>query len=255
MDLVSIITPCYNSVKYIGQMIESVQRQTYRNWELLITDDCSQDESCELISKYAEQDARIKLFRLGINSGAGVARNKSISEAKGRYIAFLDSDDLWMPEKLEKQLLFMENGRYALTFTSYLTITEKNEVIGIVIPPKKHTLFANKCDDKVGFSTVIYDTTIVPLKYMPLIRKRQDWGLVMSILKECKVSYGMKEPLGYYRKGQESLSKNKISLVKYNIAAYQAALGWSYIRALLFFYFFYLPCYFIKNVGLMYINR
>ena len=103
-ELVSIITPSYNSAAYIAEMIESILAQTYTNWELLITDDCSTDDSVKIIESYATKDSRIKLFRLASNSGAGIARNKSIEEARGRYIAFCDSDDLWKPQKLEKQV-------------------------------------------------------------------------------------------------------------------------------------------------------
>lgn len=107
-ELVSIITPSYNSAAYIAEMIESILAQTYTNWELLITDDCSTDDSVKIIESYATKDSRIKLFRLASNSGAGIARNKSIEEARGRYIAFCDSDDLWKPQKLEKQVEFMQ---------------------------------------------------------------------------------------------------------------------------------------------------
>lgn len=252
---VSIITPSYNCEKYVGQAIESVQNQTYINWELLITDDCSTDRSREVITKYAESDSRIKLFCLDVNSGAGVARNNSIEKAHGRFIAFLDSDDMWMPQKLEKQLKFMVDNQIALSCTSYLTIDEDNNVKGIVIPPKHNTFFQNKCDDKVGFSSCVYDTSLVSKRQMPTIRKRQDWGLILSLLKDCKEVRGIKEPLSYYRKGQQSLSKKKNALVRYNIECYQTVLGWSYLKALLFFLIFFLPAYFCKRIGLLYINR
>lgn len=253
--LVSIVTPSFNSSKFINKAIESVLSQTYQNWEMLITDDCSSDDSCMIIERYVEKDDRIKLFRLNENSGAGVARNNSISKAKGQFIAFLDSDDVWMPEKLEKQIAFMKNRNCALSCTSYMTINEYDEVIGMVLAPNLHTFFENKCDDKVGFSTAIYDCERLGKRFMPTIRKRQDWALVMSIMKDCKVAYGMKQPLGYYRKGQDSLSKNKISLVKYNIAAYQKVLGWSYIKAFIFLWLVYIPCNVWKKIVMNYINR
>ena len=108
--LVSIITPSYNSEQFIGQMIESIIAQTYQNWELLITDDCSTDNSCAIIEKYARQDNRIKLFKLDCNSGAGIARNESIKHANGRYIAFCDGDDWWLPNKLQEQIDFMSKN-------------------------------------------------------------------------------------------------------------------------------------------------
>jgi len=122
--LVSIITPSYNSSSFIAETIESILSQTYLNWELLITDDCSTDRSVEIIERYIQRDSRIKLFRLEKNCGAGVCRNRSISEAKGRFIAFCDSDDRWCPEKLEKQLAFMRGKDCALSYTSYMTCDE-----------------------------------------------------------------------------------------------------------------------------------
>ena len=121
--LVSIITPSYNSSSFIAETIESILSQTYLNWELLITDDCSTDRSVEIIERYIQRDSRIKLFRLEKNCGAGVCRNRSISEAKGRFIAFCDSDDRWRPEKLEKQLAFMREKDCALSYTSYRLAT------------------------------------------------------------------------------------------------------------------------------------
>lgn len=138
-DLVSIITPSYNSSKYIAETIEGVLSQTYPNWELLITDDCSTDNSIEVINEYVQQDTRIKLLKLDINSGAGVCRNNSIEAAKGRYIAFCDSDDVWMPQKLEKQLELMEKIGCALSYSSYMQMNEEGNVSGIVVCNKKIT--------------------------------------------------------------------------------------------------------------------
>lgn len=253
--LVSIITPSYNSSRFISDMIESVMRQTYTNWELLITDDCSTDNSCEIINEYVKIDSRIRLFILEENSGAGIARNNSIRHAQGRFMAFLDSDDMWMPEKLQRQLSYMIKYSYKLTYTSYMLIDELDAITGIVVSPRKQSFFANKCDDKVGFSTAIYDVASIGKKYLPAIRKRQDWGLIMDILREVKMAYGLKEPLGYYRKGQESLSKNKLSLIKYNIAAYKSVLGWSSFKAYAFFCVFFIPSHIVKVLALRYINR
>lgn len=254
-NLVSIITPSYNCSEFIERTITSVQKQTYTNWEMLITDDCSTDNSVDIIREIAAQDPRIKLFLLDKNSGAGVARNKSIEQAQGKYIAFLDSDDMWMPDKLEKQISFMKTKKCALSYTSMVNVDEQDNEIGIEISPRKHTFNQNKRDDKVGFSSAIYDQELVGKIFMPTIRKRQDWGLVLSVLKMCKVSYGIKQPLAYYRMGHDSLSKNKLALVKYNIAAYKSVLGWGTLRAYLFFFFVYLPSYLSKKVFLKMINN
>jgi teichuronic acid biosynthesis glycosyltransferase TuaG len=117
--LISVITPCYNSARYIGQTIESVLAQTYQNWEMIIVDDCSTDNSFQLAREYAEKDKRIRVYRQEQNSGAALARNKAIMESHGKYVAFLDSDDLWLPEKLEKQLRFMRENGSDFSFTEY----------------------------------------------------------------------------------------------------------------------------------------
>lgn len=254
-DLVSIITPSYNCSQYIGECIESIQRQTYTNWELLITDDCSTDNSVDVIRHYSENDPRIKIFEQTENGGAGVARNNSIKEAKGRFIAFCDSDDMWMPEKLDKQIAFMKEIDCALSYTSIIECDEKGRVTGVEIAPSKHTFHQSWRDNKVGTSTAMYDTEKVGKMFMPTLRKRQDWGLFMSILRKCGIAYGMKEPFIYYRIGQESLSKNKKSLVKYNIAVYQTILGWSFFRSFLFFSFVYMPCFSYKKLIKHIINK
>lgn len=253
--LVSVITPAYNAGELIRKAIQSVINQTYNNWELLITDDCSTDNTKHIIEEYIAKDSRIKYFCLEKNGGAGVARNNSIKEAKGRYIAFLDSDDMWMPHKLETQLRFMQEKDCALSGTSYLTVNEKYEVTGLVVAPKVQTLWQCMCDSKLGFSTCIYDTSKIGKHYMPTLRKRQDWGLELKILRVCKVAYEVKEPLGYYLKGHNSLSKNKVSLIKYNIAVYRKVFNWPYPIAFLFFLFFFVPSYILKRFELRRINR
>ena len=130
--LVSIVTPSYNCAAFIGETIDSILAQTYQNWELIITDDCSTDNSREIIEKYSSQDSRIKLLKLNENSGAGVARNNSIKSSQGRFIAFCDSDDRWYPQKLERQLSFMESKDCALSFTSYDVCNEDGKVCGYV---------------------------------------------------------------------------------------------------------------------------
>ena len=255
LHLVSIITPTYNSVDFIEETINSIQSQTYPYWELLITDDCSIDNTCEIIEKYAAMDSRIKMYRQPKNLGAGAARNNSIKEAKGRYIAFCDSDDRWYPDKLEKQLAFMQKMDCGLSYTSYITCNEIGENEGIIVCRRKETFASTKRDDKIGCLTAMYDTEKVGKIYMPLIRKRQDWGLMLNVLEKCNVAYGIKEPLAIYRLRSNSISSNKKSLVKYNIGLYQEVLGWSKIRASLFFCFVFMPSYIAKKVFVSMYNR
>lgn len=255
MPQVSIITPCYNSADYIAKTIEAIQAQTFTDWELLITDDCSKDNSIEIINTYANNDSRIRLFQLKNNGGGGVARNNSISKAEGQYIAFCDSDDCWYPEKLEKQIKFMQDNDCAFSYTSYMTCGEDGDIKGIIIAPNKTTFSSNKRDNKIGCLTAIYDTKKVGKVYLPIIRKRQDWGLMMRILQKCKVAYGMKEPLALYRLREGSISSNKMDLVKYNIGVYVETLGWSKLRAFIFFLFAFIPAHITKRLVVKLYNK
>lgn len=245
--LVSIITPSYNSSEFIADTIEGIRRQTYPHWELLITDDCSTDNSLEIIQEYARKDARIKWQQLEVNSGAGVCRNKSIEAAKGRYIAFCDSDDVWMPQKLEMQLRFMEQKDCALVYSSYMTMDEQKKVTGVVVCMNRIDYASMKRDDGIGCLTAMYDTAKVGKMYMSSIRKRQDWGLWLEILAKCKVAYGVKEPLAYYRIRTGSISNKKLSLVKHNINVYRTILKFSAVKAYLFFCFVFIPNYLLKK--------
>ena len=128
--LVSVIVPAYNCEKFIGETIDSVLAQTYKNWEMIIVDDCSSDHTRDIVLEFASQDSRIKYYFLQENSGAAVARNTAMERAKGEYMAFLDSDDIWLPEKLEKQLSFMKENDVAFSSTSYELIDEESKTLG-----------------------------------------------------------------------------------------------------------------------------
>lgn len=240
--------PCYNANKYIGKSIDSILNQNYRNLELLITDDNSNDEeTIRILKEYEQKDSRVKVFYLKENGGAGVARNNSIREAKGRYIAFCDSDDRWFPDKLEKQIAYMTKKKCSLCFSSYLCCDYTGKHKGIVIAPSKLTLSELKHDNKIGCLTAIYDTKPYGKFYMPTIRKRQDWALFLMIMKKCEVAYGMVEPLAYYRKTPESISRKKLTLLKYNAKVYQHVFGYSIPTSYLYLFLIFLPTYFIKK--------
>lgn len=247
-ELVSIITPSYNCSRYIEQTIMSVQSQTYENWELLITDDCSSDNSVEIIESMAAVDSRIKLFKLSNNSGAGVARNNSIKYAQGRYIAFLDSDDMWKADKLEKQLKFMKDNNFKFVHSYTTVVDENNNIVGYNTKPYRVTFNSTKIINYIGTSSVIYDTEGIGKFYMPLIRKRQDWGLWLTILKEVKEAYCYPEQLFIYRYSPNSISANKLSLFKYHVNIYKQVLGYSALKANLFFYCISLPCFVVKKM-------
>ena len=241
--LVTIITTLYESGDYIAKTIESVRAQTYTEWELVITDDCSTDNEPAIVESYMAIDPRIRLFRLENNGGPGVARNNSIKNAKGQYIAFLDSDDAWMPDKLEKQLALMKKMGCGVVYSSYLTCDANDRITGMVKCKSKIHYWRIVCDNAIGFLTMMFDRKVTGDVLMPTIRKRQDWGLNIELLKRCRVAYGIKEPLAVYRIRKGSISRDKLTLVRYNISIYRDVLGYSNVGAVLMFTFVFLPFY------------
>ena len=249
-ELVSIITPLYNSGRYIASTIESVFAQTYSNWEMLITDDCSTDGGPSIVERYASADPRIRLLRLESNGGPGVARNNSLKAARGRYIAMLDSDDRWLPDKLEKQLAFMKSHGYGIVYSSYLLCSDDNDnVNGIIICPSRIGYGRILIDDSIGFLTMLYDRTLTGDMMMPELRKRQDWGLKILLMQNCPDAYGIKEPLAIYRKRKNSVSRNKLSLIKYNRAIYMQVLGYSKMKSTIIMLLVFLPFNILKKLS------
>lgn len=246
-ELVSVIMPTFNASKYLADSIESILSQTYTNLELLITDDCSTDDTRNILKEFSERDKRVKVKYLKENSGPGVARNRSIERAKGRYIAFCDCDDRWMPDKLERQIAHMRKHDCALCSSSYLICDENDKITGVNISPSHVTLGMLKRDNKIGCLTAIYDIKRLGHKfYMPAIRKRQDWALFLNILKECQICFCITEPLAYYRQRVDSVSSNKFSLVKYNVNVYETVFGYTRLRAYLYFFLIFMPTYYAK---------
>lgn len=234
---VSIITPVYNSEKFIEESIKSVLSQTYTNWEMILVDDCSKDSSKSIISKYVEIDERIKYVKLDKNSGAAVARNTAIEMATGRFIAFLDSDDLWHKNKLEKQIEFMLENNIGFSFTSYETINELGENNGKVIrvpetPVNYEFLLKNTI---IGCLTVIIDRKIIGDIRMPLLRTRQDFATWLSILKKGHKAYGFDEVLATYRIVSDSISSNKLKVARKNWDLYRNVENLSFFKSLYVF--------------------
>jgi len=216
--LISIITPCYNAEKYISQTIESVLVQTYQNWEMLIIDDCSKDNSFVIAKSFAEKDNRIKLIKLEQNSGATVARNKAIELSQGKYLAFLDSDDLWFPEKLEKQINFMLGNDCDFSFTRYEHIDENGNSLGVIAKIiKKLTYKKMLFHDWVGCLTVIYKQDLSNKIYGPILKNCNDYALFLQILRHAKNAMGYNENLAKYRILNKSLSRNKFGKVSFFI--------------------------------------
>ena len=207
---VSIIMPCYNAEHYIAESINSVLAQTYENWELLITDDCSTDRSIEIIKHYCEQDFRINLLESKEHRGPGDTRNMSINRANGRFIAFLDNDDIWLPEKLEKQVTFMLDNGYGFTYTDYELINEsgssKNRIVktaGVLDADRylKNTI--------IGCSTVVLNRDIVGDFNMYKNDTSDDMTLWLSIMHKGINAYPLEQVLMKYRVRQNSASSNK----------------------------------------------
>lgn len=247
---VSIVMPVYNSEEFVNRSIESILNQTYTDFELIIVDDCSTDQTQSLVKKIASVDERVRLLRLNENSGAAVARNLAINEARGRYIAFLDSDDLWHEEKLSKQLSFMQDNQVAFTYSSYTQIDEEgNSLAEISVPSKvgyKQLLKTNV----IGCLTVIYDAEIIGKQEMPLIRKRQDFGLWLKLLKIVDYAYGIKEPLAFYRVRKGSISSNKLSAAKFTWDLYRKIECLPLYKAL-----YYFSCYAIGGIAKSYFSK
>lgn len=215
--LISVITPSFNSSKFIADTIESVINQTYENWEMIIVDDCSTDNTREILSSYAQKDGRINVIFLKENSGAGAARNRALEAAKGRFITFLDSDDLWVPEKLQTQLEFMLGHDIAFSFTEYELMNEEGERLNKIIRvPEKidyHGLLKNTI---IGCLTVMIDREKTGDFKMLNIKSRQDFVLWLAILKKGFTAYGLQKTLSIYRIVKGSVSSNKLKTAKRN---------------------------------------
>jgi teichuronic acid biosynthesis glycosyltransferase TuaG len=210
MPLVSIITPSWNVESLIGETIESVQTQTHADWELLIADDCSTDNTAAVIEGYAAQDPRIKLIRQARNGGPALARQAAIERAQGRFLAFLDSDDLWLPTKLERQLSFAQQRRAALSFTAFRRINENGTVTGRLIP----------VPDTLNYDQLLKNTSIATLTALVdreiagnIAMKNEpydDFCLWLSILKPGHVAHGLDEDLARYRVRGVSVSSRPL---------------------------------------------
>lgn len=231
-NLVSIITPSYNSEKFISETIESVLSQTYQNWEILIVDDVSPDNANEIIEEYIKKDSRIKLDK---NSGAAVARNMAIEEAKGRFIAFLDADDIWEKDKLEKQIKFMIKNDYAFTYTAYEKVDENGNFLENMGIPEKLNYQTLLKANIIGCLTVMYDIEKLGKIYMPTNTKREDFATWLNILKKINFAYGITDSLAQYRVYASQSSGKKINMAKENWKLYREVERLSLIQASYYF--------------------
>lgn len=231
--LVSIITALYNAEDYITTNIKSIQSQSYQNWEHIIVDDGSTDKSVNIVKEYAQVDKRIKLVTLLQNVGAAQARNKATVSAQGDYIAFIDADDLWHPEKLSKQIAFMEANSCLVSYTSYVHIDDKGKLLGKRIKALPELSFKKqRSNNYIGNLTGVYKASQIGKIITPDIRKRQDWIVWLEAIKRSsKPALGIQEDLAYYRIHDHSISANKFNLVKYNYYFYKTYLGYSTLKS------------------------
>lgn len=209
--LVSIIMPSWNTANFIAESIESVKNQTYTNWELLIVDDCSADNSDEIVKPFLE-DSRIKYFKNEKNSGAALSRNRVLREAQGEWIAFLDSDDLWKPTKLEHQLKYMEEHGYNFSYTEYDKIDESGNELGIYVSgPKSVNKKLMYRYDYIGQLTMMYSAKDFGLVQIKDIKKNNDYAIRLQLFKKSGACcYLLKENLADYRIRKKSISHDKL---------------------------------------------
>ena len=219
--LVSIITPTYNSSGYICETIASVQQQTEADWEHIAVDDCSQDHTRDLLLEHEQKDSRLKTVFLKSNQGPAAARNTGIQVASGRYIAFVDSDDLWEPDKLSLQLACMRRPECSFVFGSYYKMMENGPGRALINVPERIDYHGLLNSTVIATLTAMYDSLKLGKVFMPDIRKRQDFGLWLRLLKKTPWAYGIQQPLGTLRKRRGSLSSNKPSAMYYTWRVYR----------------------------------
>lgn len=215
-NLLSIIMPCYNAAQFISESINSVLSQTYQNWELLICDDCSTDGSLGIIKSYCKKDKRVKLFQTESTSGSPVIpRNICIEHAKGRFIAFLDADDIWLPFKIENQIPLFEENNVAIVFSDYEKIDEKGEKQNRIVTAPEIVSYENElCGNKIGNLTAIYDVLKVGKVFQKQIG-HEDYLMWLIILKNGFIAKNTCSVMALYRQSDKSLSGNKIQAFKW----------------------------------------
>lgn len=246
-SLVSVIMPAYNSAAYISEAIGSVMQQTYTHWELIVIDDASTDDSILIVKQLMQEEQRIMLLQNFQNSGPGPTRNAGIKAAKGDFIAFLDSDDVWLPAKLEVQLGFMKKHDLKICFSSYYLMNEEGVKLPHIIEALPVLTYSKLLlSNYVGNLTGIYDARGGKF-YAPYLRKRQDWGLWLKVIKHTGQARGITEPLAIYRIRKGSLSRNKYALIKHNFRVYRNFLRFGRLKSALYLSRFLWEHFFIKS--------
>ena len=220
--LVSIITPSFNSAKFIAETIQSVQHQTHQNWEMIIVDDGSFDDTEHIVRSIIEKDKRIQFYKLTQNSGPAIARNTGIEKASGKYLTFIDADDIWFPTFIENSIKTIDETGIPFVFSSYKRANEQLEfVYSDFIVPHKVSYSDILKSNSISCLTAFVEIQKLGKKYMPLIRKRQDMGLWLNYLKVVPFAHGIQETQAIYRIRENSLSRKKSDLIKYQWQFYR----------------------------------
>ncbi len=233
-ELVSIITPVYNAERFIKDTIRTVQAQTYDNWELLLVNDCSADNSEKIIKQHAKNDKRIKLINLETNSGSAKARNTAIEASTGRYLAFLDADDIWESNKLEKQIKFMQDNKAAFIYSNYEFADETGKPNGKKVTVPKTINYEEALKNLIIWtSTVMVDTTLINRDSirMPNVKRGQDMATWWSLLKQIDHADGMQDITAYYRRYADSLSANKLKALQRTWILYRQVEKMSFLKS------------------------
>ena len=245
---VSVIMPAYNAAEFLEQSVFSVLSQSYKDWELIIVDDHSTDATLKIANKAAQTDERIRILQNTKNEGAAISRNKAIKAASGRFMAFLDADDLWKPEKLEIQLQKMKDEDLAACFSSYEYVDKKSNKLGKGIRALPVLDFQKlEKANYVGNLTGMYDAEKLGKIYCPDLLKRQDWGLWLLVIRAAGSMKGIQRPLAYYRLGNHSISSNKLEMLRYNYLVYRKVLEYDGIKSVFKMLRFLYEQFFVKS--------
>jgi teichuronic acid biosynthesis glycosyltransferase TuaG len=235
-NLVSVITPVYNSARFVAETIRSVQSQTDSNWEMILVDDCSTDSSAEIIASFAKSDSRIHYIKLAQNSGAAAARNRALAQAHGRYVAFVDADDIWLPDKLRRQLDLMRRKSAGFCYAAIEMIDEN----GTVVKPKRPVraqigyrfLLSNTM---IACSSVVIDRGVTGDFRMPDVRKGQDFATWLMLLRNGLIAHGINEVMVRYRLVSGSVSSNKLGALKRTWRIYREQEKLNFVRSVFHF--------------------
>ena len=230
-ELVSIITPCYNSEKYIKETYDSIKNQSYQNWEWIIIDDCSSDNSVNIVKNIS--DNRIKLVLNKSNSGAAVSRNKGLELAHGRYITFIDSDDLWLPTFLKTSIDYLKENQEELVYATYKRVDEKlNPLLNDFIAEDQIDYNRILFNCPIPMLTSVYDSKRIGKIRFPDVELREDHAMWIELLKKVKFARAIKEPLGIYRMRENSVSRNKLFIAKKQYSLYRNYLKLSIFKSM-----------------------